>query len=471
MPVNADIADSGRWVQLPVEGVSPTVKRVLRRNILHAGVSTGDVTPPVGYRLQGHAARKAPSNRVHDPLKLKVLTLFDGKTRVAIVTSDLIEFSNESVVRIRREAKRRLGLAPECVFITSSHTHTGPCMHRKSSSMSPEHILPAYIRTVEDKAVGGMVEAMGKEEPVAAQYGRRCVEIGAISRRLWTGKELLFRPNPNGPRDDVLNVLRFDRRNGTPLAVLFRYSCHPTVIGIEFSEISADYPGAAQRLIETAFPGATALFIQGCCGDVRPGIIKNGRFAGGTFGDVECMGHRLADAVLQAAETARQIDQPVLSVALRRLPLPLAQDKQPRDMRHLTHLVRDYKNENPEFSAWIDTWGAYWRVRLRAGKRLTRSVPMTMHAFRLGDVMMLGLAAEVMAEYGDWIRNAVGSETIVAGYTNGDIGYLPTAEALAQGGYEAVYHLFENISAPFSPKIKDRVLRMARQVAKRVQQP
>ena len=282
------------------------MKKTSRRIDLHAGVSTTDVTPPVGYRLQGHAAREAPSCRIHDPLKLKVLTLFDGHTRVAMVTSDLIGFNDKSVARIRREAKRRLGLRPECIFLTSSHTHTGPCMSRKSVFMPSEHILPAYIRTVEDKTIGGITEAIHSEEPVSPRYSSDCAEIGAVSRRLWTGKEILFKPNPDGPKDDVLNVLRFDRRNGTPLALLFRYSCHPTATGVSISEISADYPGAAQRAVEAAFTGATALFVQGCCGDVRPAIVQGDDFAQGPFEDVERMGRRLADAVIQACEIEGQ---------------------------------------------------------------------------------------------------------------------------------------------------------------------
>ena len=264
---------------------------------------------------------------------------------------------------------------------------------------------------------------------------------------------------------------RRDRRNGTPLALLFRYSCHPTATGVSISEISADYPGAAQRAVEAAFTGATALFVQGCCGDVRPAIVQGDDFAQGTFEDVERMGRRLADAVIQACETAEAIDRPILSAAVSRLSLPLAKDKQPQDTRHLARLVRDYKKQNPEFPARVDAWGAFWRHRLRAGKPLTKSVPMEMHALRLGNVTILGLAAEVMAEYGVWIRGTLGPETIVTGHTDGDIGYLPTAEALTQGGYEAVFHLFENISAPFSSELQARVLRRARKMAEQVRRP
>ena len=42
------------------------------------GVGQADIMPPVGYRLQGHDARKNPSTRVHDPVCLKTVSEASG---------------------------------------------------------------------------------------------------------------------------------------------------------------------------------------------------------------------------------------------------------------------------------------------------------------------------------------------------------------------------------------------------------
>lgn len=433
---------------------------------IRAGVSVMDITPPLGYRLFGHAARKAPSDRVHDPLHLKVLTLFDGRTRLAIVTADLIGFSDSSVRIVRRMARERLALSGCHLLLAASHTHTGPCMVAGSVFMPEEHILPDYIRMVEKKIVGGIREAMGNEEPVQALSGAEAANPGAISRRLWTGKELLFRPNPKGPVDDLLQVVRCDRLDGRPKAILFRYSCHPTTLGVSLHEVSADYPGVAQAAIERAFPGATAFFIQGCCGDVRPAVLRDGRFGEGTFDEMERMGRRLGRSVVRVCRAARPMRTARLAGRAAVIRLPMDQSLQPTDLARLNELADRYAEENREFAemGYVRKWKRFWQQQLRRGGPLTRHVPMAAHILRIGDTTLLGLAAETMAEYGPWIRRELGPGTMVAGHCDGDMGYLPTREALAQGGYEAVFHLFENYSAPFDSTIQATVLRSVRRL-------
>ena len=66
-----------------------------------------------------------------------------------------------------------------------------------------------------------------------------------------------------------------------------------------------------------------------------------------------------------------------------------------------------------------------------------------MFALRLGDVILMGANAEVFSEFADWMRTGATQKVYVVGYANGDMGYLPTQAAYAEGGYEVeVAHLF-----------------------------
>ena len=65
------------------------------------GICSTDITPPVGYRLQGHGARKQPSQMVHDPLYLKALTISNGQERIALITSDLVSFNKNLAADIK----------------------------------------------------------------------------------------------------------------------------------------------------------------------------------------------------------------------------------------------------------------------------------------------------------------------------------------------------------------------------------
>ena len=58
-------------------------------------------------------------------------------------------------------------------------------------------------------------------------------------------------------------------------------------------------------------------------------------------------------------------------------------------------------------------------------------------------MILLGANAEVFSEFTDWLRVDTARKVYVVGYANGDMGYLPTQAAYAEGGYEVeVAHLF-----------------------------
>ena len=82
---------------------------------LRAGVAEVNITPPVGITLCGFSARKGPSASVHDDLYARALVLDDGRTRLGVVTADVISFAPDLVDRIRTlvaEQERAHGVPP-----------------------------------------------------------------------------------------------------------------------------------------------------------------------------------------------------------------------------------------------------------------------------------------------------------------------------------------------------------------------
>src|SRR5690606_23666179 len=75
-------------------------------------------------------------------------------------------------------------------------------------------------------------------------------------------------PNPDGPVDHDVPVLQVAGPDKKLKALLFGYACHSTTLS--FYQYCGDYSGFAQRNLEEAHPGATALFVQGCGADQNP---------------------------------------------------------------------------------------------------------------------------------------------------------------------------------------------------------
>ena len=65
-------------------------------------------------------------------------------------------------------------------------------------------------------------------------------------------------------------MLRIDRMDGEPLAVLVNYACHPVTFGADDLRFSADFPGVMCKVVEKALGDKPlAFFMQGAPGDIN----------------------------------------------------------------------------------------------------------------------------------------------------------------------------------------------------------
>jgi hypothetical protein len=99
-------------------------------------------------------------------------------------------------------------------------------------------------------------------------------------------------------------------------------------------------------------------------------------------------------------------------------------------------------------------------ARLTGGQS---EVELELQAIRIGDVALLGAPMEVFAELGHAIaQESPFGWTAISGYTNGSAGYLPTAQATVEGGYEV------ETASPFAPAAGERFISAAGQLLRRL---
>ncbi|HJQ22871.1 MAG TPA: neutral/alkaline non-lysosomal ceramidase N-terminal domain-containing protein [Blastocatellia bacterium] len=231
---------------------------------LLAGTGKSDITPPVGTPLAGYGARLGkPSTGVHDPTEARALVIDNGTEKIAFLSVDHLGFDHAMVERIRELVNKATGIAPDHVFVMSSHTHSGG-----GAYLEPFPILAGrYDAGVRDAysehAARAVIAACQRMRPARIAFGAG--EARGISR---------FRSSwpPAGPIDPEVGVIRVDAADtGKPMAVLMNFAAHPTVVGDKNFEFSADYVYYARRALEQMIGGdVMAIFANGAQGTVAP---------------------------------------------------------------------------------------------------------------------------------------------------------------------------------------------------------
>ena len=88
---------------------------------------------------------------------------------------------------------------------------------------------------------------------------------------------------------------------------------------------------------------------------------------------------------------------------------------------------------------------------------------------RIGPVTFVALPGETFSSTGRAVREIAGGPTIVCGWANDLVGYIPDETALVRGGYEVeTAHRYYGLPAPFSLAARDRLLGACRTLVERL---
>ena len=400
-----------------------------------AGWACAEITPPVGIHMGGYWRRTSGALEIHDPLMARALVFSDGNRMVGLLALDLVGLAASSVADIRAGVAAQTRVPAEALSVCCTHTHAGP-LTLPFRGMG--EIDQAYLQTVKTKAIEVVAEAADGLQPVELAYARPAVQIG-INRRQDLDGQTVLGENPQGPASTYAHVLHVRRPEGEG-AVLLIHACHAVVLGSANHSISADWPGAAVRKVEET-TGQMALFVNGACGDINP------RKTAGTHDEAERLGGEMAAAVVSGLGQAERLCGAGVAWSRRQLNLPLL-DPPPLAKIAAEKLVLAAKSAAKSL---LSCHGDYWaqlipKARLQWAQDMLRlartgvrglSQPFEVHGLRVGHLALLGMEGEVFVRYQlDLEESSPLQPTLLCGYANGCVGYVPTADEYERGGYE-----------------------------------
>jgi hypothetical protein len=273
--------------------------------------------------------------------------------------------------------------------------------------------------------------------------------LAAIGIGTVTGIGANRRPN-GGPVDDRVTVTRYDGVDGSPIATLVNYGCHPTTLGPNNTLYSADYPGVACRAIEAAV-GGVAIFTTGPQGDVNPGgYSPEGSMVGivvpwRTFESAERYGRLVAESAIPVWGRLRPGpsdrvwgDSRVLELERKDLPQPGAARAAATTSAQAEAEIRaaGFSVDTIYHAALAAAYADVLAIQAEDPGRPGR-VPVRISALALGPMLHAGVGGELFVALGQSIRARLGDDTTtIAALCDGTIGYICTADAYAVGGYE-----------------------------------
>jgi len=425
-----------------------------------AGVASVVITPEQPMWMAGYAARDKPSEgKIHD-LYAKALALQDAQgTRLVIVTLDLVGVRRPLRDWLVAEAGKRCDLPPEGLLLNASHTHCGPELRASKAALydlDPGRVEQAerYCETLRGKLLGLVERALGNLAP--ARLTSTHARAGfAMNRRLPTERGFQNRPNPDGPVDHDVPVLRVDSPDDKRVAVLFGYACHATTLS--FYQFCGDYPGFAQAYLEEAHPGTTALFLAGCGGDQNPQPRRTLELA-------EQHGRALANGV-EAALVARP--RPVrgpIRAAIDEVTLGFAEPPSREELQKQAESKNKYERRHAQ--ALLG--------ELEQNGRIRSTYPYLVQVVRFGDdLTLVAMAGEVVVDYALRLKSELGGAPVwVAGYSNDVFGYLPSRKVLEEGGYEGGGAMrYTTLPGPFAPNVETLVVEKVHELFRKTSAP
>ena len=437
--------------------------------MLRAGAARALINPPLGIKTVGFSTREGVVESIESDLSATALVLACDETKVAILALDLCIVPIPRMEEWRRNVAEAIGTTADRVMINISHSHSAAALPHCPPEFDYQLALTrAYQELVVERVVVAAVEADRALRPARIAAGRGESRIGINRREVGPDGLVFLGEVPDAPIDPAVGVVRVDDLEGEPIAILCSYGCHTVVVGPRSSAASPDFPGATREVLEKTI-GGLALFLQGGGGDIMP--------VGGMGYETDCrdaknrVGTMLgAEAAIVAAglrthvERGERTSLPSLlgsgmtltpwvpvegescsylgaiseTVTLDLVPFPsleVAREIKAERRQDLAEAKATGTERNVTVATRFAIWADTLVESVETGRPATSD--FVVQAIRVNDIVLVGLSAEVFSGTTMTIRERSPFEqTVVLGYTNGVLSYLPRAQDYPPGGWD-----------------------------------
>jgi hypothetical protein len=396
-----------------------------------------DATPPVGSMMAYD-----PVVRVDElTLRCRGIVLMGAGEPIVLCAVDWIGIANESQDAFREALAKAARTTPQRVAVHTLHQHDAPAcdftaerLLKQAGAKDLGRFESTFTRNVLSRAADAVRAAITNAQPVThCGWGEADVKEVASNRRIpgpdgkirvtrYTAcKDPKVRAEPEGVIDPCVSVLSFWNKD-KPVAVLSYYACHPQSyyrMGIP----SPDFPGIARFFRQQAVPEALHVHFTGAGGN-----IGAGKYNDGSRENRVALALRLSDGMKRAWDTTQKFPVNASSVQWHVEPVALPLGKHLDEAKLRADLA---KVAEPKMSLGAADHLA-WLVRCKGGHKIEIAM------LALGEARVLHMPGELLVEYQLAAKKMRPDlHVMMAAYGEYAPGYICTARAYDEGGYEA----------------------------------
>jgi hypothetical protein len=399
------------------------------------GVFEADVTPPIGSPVA-----YAKTRSVVDPLSARGLVVFiEGQQPVVLCAVDWIGIANEGQDLWKKELAAAAHTTQDRVSVHTLHQHDGvDCDITMERIMNEYHINDTPFDSAFQRSairnVADAVSTAAKNARVVTHigFGEAKVEKVASNRRIlgadgkvlysrWSsGNDSIVMAQPEGLIDPWLKSISF-WNNDKPIAVVTFYATHPQSYYGK-GDVTCEFVGRARNNREKTLGGVPHIHFNGAGGNVTAGKYNNGTDSLRTI-----LTRRMEVAMQQAWNNTKKTpvtSSPVWKTVFVTLPVATNSNKD--------SLEATLANPNAKHG---DLVGA--AERLAWLERSKNGVKTSISSLHIGKYWLLNLPGELFVEYQLAAQKLKpGEQVCTAAYEDYGPGYIGTAVAYDEGGYE-----------------------------------
>jgi hypothetical protein len=407
----------------------------------HLATFSCDVTPPLGHPLCGGWIE--PARVVDDPLRALGVVLLGMGEPIVLCSVDWCGLRNEAHADWRRALARAAHTVPERVALHCVHPHDAPFADIEAERLlesvpgAPSSLDIKFFNRVVQQSSDAIRASLTRTTPFTQiGIGQARVEQVASNRRVlgpdgklkyWRGsstKDKAARDEPEGLIDPWLKTLSF--WNGDrPLAALHYYATHPMSY-YGRGRVSSDFCGLARQKRQQEEPNLLQIYFTGCAGN-----IAAGKYNDGSPDNRPIVRDRIYLAMKSAwkatvRHTVSAVEWRIEPALLKRRTENSFSENESRKILENSKETKARRGNAAFQIAWL--------------KRISRPIDLTCLDF--GKAAVLHLPGEPFIEYQLKAQQLRKDAFIcVAGYGDGGPGYIPTARAYFEGGYETTVAL------------------------------